>query len=203
MYIVDKHKDFYDYYSHLYGIDKKVVFDRRLSKRLSEQSFISLFVHLSTRTPVNKKSKRYVVLEVGTTQYLFKLHNFEVKEEKVLDYDIEIIRVFRENKHLFKKPITIMSADPAYVWSYRKGRRYLFDSSFDEAIQKTYNKVSLPILAATKLTTLLDPEKIWIELQTYISSLDNDVDTSTPMTDVEKAINHGFDKKTSFRNPIK
>ena len=50
---------------------------------------------------------------------------------------------------------------------------------------------------------MLDPKETWIELQTYFSSLGNDKDIDLHLTDVEKAVNHGFDKKTSFRNPIK
>ena len=35
MYIVDKHKDYYDYISHIYGVDKDTAFDRRGSYELS------------------------------------------------------------------------------------------------------------------------------------------------------------------------
>ena len=62
--------------------------------------------------------------------------------------------------------------------------------------------IELPILANTSLTKLLDPDTIWKELSNYISSLKNDKNVDSGITDVEKVVNHGFDKKESFRGVI-
>ena len=62
--------------------------------------------------------------------------------------------------------------------------------------------IMLPILQGTSLTKVLDAETVWIEIQTYISSLDNDKDIDLDTTDKEKATIHGFDKQ-SFRHPVK
>jgi hypothetical protein len=58
-------------------------------------------------------------------------------------------------------------------------------------------------LKNTIITRIIDPFVIWKELSNYISSKNNDKDIDIKMTDEERAINHGFDKKYSFRHPIK
>jgi len=80
---------------------------------------------------------------------------------------------------------------------------YIQQNSFEEAVVIKDNEVKNPILRETKLTSLLDPQEIWVNLDNYLSSLNNDKDVSIPMTEEEKAEVHGFDRKTSFRNPIK
>jgi len=77
MYIIDKNQDYYDYFSHIYGIDKTVTFDRRGSTILNDESF--LISPLGSRGwPCNgRKHYSYVVLEVGYVQYLFLIHDIK------------------------------------------------------------------------------------------------------------------------------
>jgi hypothetical protein len=91
-----------------------------------------------------------------------------------------------------------------YHWSFNKGTRYVTEGPYHEVIREVLDKsIEDPILADTSLTSILDGEAIWKEIQNYISSLNNEVDVETDISDVDKAVNHGFDKKTSFRHPIK
>jgi hypothetical protein len=208
MYILDKNHDFYDHFTKIYGEDKSLTFDRRGSHILSDDDII----RMSYRYHIpSKKEKEFVLLEIGNKQYLIQLTNFIVEENSVFpseieDCDMSIVRVFEDHKHYYNSPISIRGCDVDYHWHWGRGfdRGYKFDESFKEAISKVYdNNINLPILKKTKLTSLLDPQQVWIDLQTYFSSLGNDKDISTPMTDVERAEIHGFDKKTSFRHPIR
>ena len=204
MYILDKNKDFYDYFSHIHGEDKSMTFDRRGSHILTNNEIF--YMSYEYNTP-NRDDKRFVILEIGNKQYLVQLTNFKINKSSIIpndieDYDMSIVRVFEDHKHYYDFPISIRGCDIDYHWKW--GRRFKYNESFNEVVRKVYDKeINLPILKETKFTSLLDLQEVWIELQTYFSSLDNDKDVSLPMTDIERAEIHGFDKKTSFRHPIK
>ena len=211
MYIIDKNKDFYDYYSHIYGVDKNVVYDRRDSVILDQETIPKISAGYN---PVSKYDDvRFVLLEIGLVQYLIKIFNFNIEKGvqwNIVDYDVECVNVFRDLKHRFSTPISIRGVGIRYGCNWNRDTKYRYDKKnitqgkYDEVIGRVFNnEIKNPIIGGTKLTSFLDPHNVWVELQTYISSLDNDKDCSTPMTDVEKAEIHGFDKKTSFRNPIK
>jgi hypothetical protein len=206
MYIIDKNRDYYDHFSHIYGVDKRVVFDRRGSRMVGNRDLLSI----SFQYFWGNIKQTFVLLEVGNVQYLFRLHNFKIKKggrlpDDCLSYSIELARTFSDNINRFGSPISLRGADIGYVHNWKQRKRvFLIDRTFDEAIARTFKPIEgIPILAATKITSLIDGERLWRNLQTYISSLDNDRDVSINMTEEEKAEVHGFDRKTSFRHPVK
>ena len=145
------------------------------------------------------------MLEVGNIQYLFKLFNFiyiNNKAPDIEDYDVELVRTFNDNKHYYKSPVSIRGVYIDYFWR-RNNKEFKYtkdDTTFTDIIGKYYEGViELPILKNSKLTALLNPEEIWQELQNYISSLNNESKVDN-MSDIEKVVSHGFDKKTSFRS---
>lgn len=214
MYIIDKNKDYYDFHSHIYGVDKTVTFDRRGSIIITNDNLIRLSCRYGWQYDrLHKDDKNFIILEVGNVQYLIILFDFIVKDNpdhytKLVFCSMQIIKIFRHNRHFFDKPISIKGVNFDWRWSYKKGnlfnKKYKIENSIEEVIKRVFeSEIELPILAKTDITSLIDGKEIWIELQSYIASLNNDKDISIPMTDVEKAEIHGFDKKTSFRNPIK
>jgi hypothetical protein len=57
-----------------------------------------------------------------------------------------------------------------------------------------------PILRNLEIQHIIPPLEIYTDIEYYIASRKDEQDVeSKGITDVEKAINHGFDKKTSFR----
>ncbi len=202
MLIIDRNKDYYDYLSHVYGVDKKVVFDRRGSVNLTNDDLISMVDTLSY--PRVKDLTGNILLEVGYKQYLFELSNFSGGEEFAIptSFDIELKRVFTDYKHYFPTPISLRGCKLKYIWRWKK---FDYNQPFTELLRVSTNKHTIqenPILKNTKITSIISEQEIWEELQNYISSLNNDKDVSLPMTDKERAETHGFDKH-SFRNPIK
>lgn len=62
------------------------------------------------------------------------------------------------------------------------------------------HRTLIPILKDS-FAGALDPSEVYYAIESWLISQHNDVDQeSKGITDVEKAINHGFDKKSSFRN---
>ena len=75
MYIVDKHKDYYDYISHVYGVDKGTTFDRRGSCELSFNELIRKVLDAKRYYYDNRR----FILETGFTQYLFAITDVKRK----------------------------------------------------------------------------------------------------------------------------
>lgn len=204
MYIIDKNKDYYDYYSRIYGIDKAITFDRRGSMVIDDLKL----ANLSWKYPLMIS---HILLEAGNSQYLIKLNNAIIKNrwgnDVIIACKMELVRTFADNKHYYTTPLSVRGVDVGYkwAWKYDSHRKYLYDRPFGEIITESYidAAIDLPILDNTQITHLIDGKEIWIALNTYLSSLKNDRAIDIKMTDVEKAEIHGFDKKTSFRHPVK
>lgn len=205
MYIIDSNKDYYDYLSHVYGLDKKIVFDRRGSIRLESKDLVDL-----RETRYYDGKTQYILLETGLVQYLLKLDNIVVATDEnmpknryidlsayqyVKSFAVEIVEKFEDHKNITGCPIAIRSVhnswrSPFYIKKFRTEYK---DYEITDRLA-----LDLPILASTCITSLIPADEIWKNICNYISSLGNDKDVAQA-SDIEKVVNHGFDKKESFR----
>lgn len=209
MRIIDKNKDFYDYFSYIYGIDNLVTFDRRGSTVITDEM---LYNSYEDRRATNYGNSTFHILEVGYTQYLLRLDNIYTKKVAGFQFNqidlssatLSIDMVFTGQKHFSKVPLSLYYVD-TYYWNFwhtpRDKREKCRSLNIEELIKEEY-EIKLPILAQTMFTKVLDGDILWKELSTYISSLNNDKDVSIDMTEKQKAETHGFDK-FSFRHPVK
>lgn len=209
MYIIDKNKDFYDYVSNIYGVDKNIVYDRRGSEIIDDSLLVLLSGYRENGLKI-LNPKFFFLLETGNVQYIFEVYNVKFDKSTIpytaTEVSFRIAKIYRENKNLFVRPLTVMGIHFDMNWT-RKGVTMDFPSNvveLEKLVKKRYSQYKqIPaILANTKLTSLLDPFEVWKDIQTYISSTGNDKDISTPMTEKQKVESHGFDEN-SFRNPIK
>lgn len=207
MLIVDKNKDYYDYLSHIYSVDKKIVYDRRGSENITDESIYNIIQYYFNSFLYNKK-EYFVLLEIGNVQYLIEIYNIKfydihLNDDKFKSFKMKVRYIFRNHEHYFDVPISIREVKVNYVgWGKRK--KFVINNNFNETITSISEvHIDNPILKDTQITSLIDANEIWKELQNYISSLNNDQKSETEMTDVERAELHGFDKKISFRHPIK
>lgn len=208
MYAIDKKKDIYDYLSHIYGIDKAVTFDRRGSIVINDLTLVST----SGYNDLRNEKEGFILLEVGNVQYVIQLFDF-VKTKgmfpSVISCSMKVIYTYRDYKHYYTSPLSVRGVDinnyrwKNWSWKGNNEREFIFTNNFKEDLRVLSTFIALPIMSNSQLASLIGADEIWKELQNYISSLNNDKNIELPMTDVEKAVNHGFDKKTSFRNPIK
>jgi len=205
MYIIDRNTDFYDHFSHIYGLDKSIIFDRRGSTRLTDDMLVGVSVHR-----YDKDTQGFVLLEIGDVQYVVHIYSIVYGSLNIENYEVSLLHTYEEHRHL--NDAALMSIRGIRLFSRYFGNfgripKKMTDieiPSLDELNRRRSinDTIKLPILADTKLTSILDAEKIWQDLQNYISSLNNDIDVSIPMTDKDKAATHGFDKH-SFRHPVK
>lgn len=213
MYILDKNKDFYDYLSHTYGVDKAITFDRRGSKVLTQEELRDQVVN-DSYCGIHSGTSRFFILEIGNLQFLFQIEKITLIQKEnwvkgirpIWDGSWSLIKTYAEGKHHFKREITIVPCMVRYEINWKKHNKDVqIGPSFKESVTslRIDQAIELPIISNTVLPGFLDTFTIWSELSNFISAKKNDKDVDLKMTDVERAVNHGFDKKTSFRNPIK
>lgn len=205
-----KNKDYYDYLTGIYGIDEKVVFDRRQFTVLT--SLDSPFFNYQRNERDKQKTKertrewigrkcqwvtKYVgtdfhcLLEVGLKWYFFKVERYLDDSFHVcIDWNLAKTKEISKNQHLGTAPMIFFKA----YSDYSSRLRGTVDIRFDKK-----DIISNPIIVGTPITSLVMPEEVYNNLYAYISSL-NDVDVVDNRTDIQKAESAGFDRKTSFRN---
>jgi hypothetical protein len=223
MRILDKHKDYYDYLAGVYGIDNTVFYDRRGSTKLTQDMLIRKFYREDADSWVrvfysNKwseylnKNKHHIIIEAGYYHYLISVSNVT---EKIcvkaidpllppiveLDGELKLIHTFDDHKHYFPSPLNIYTVD-AYKSYYSTRGSKIKEKTLNYANDiHAYEKsvIENPILTATSIPSILNPHTIYTNIFDYISSK-ADFDIIDTRDDVAKAVDHGFDKKISFRN---
>jgi len=204
MLIIDKNTDYYDHLGKIYGVDKNIVYDRRGSVALSEKD---LLVIADNSHPFGNPRDSYIIVEIGYTQYLFSVSDFKYRKIYSAFNDIEepyaatfkLIKTFKDQKHYGEASMSLIPVEK----EYRGWRTFnKVPTSYSE-LKKRGGPVLNPILKDTSFTSLLSQQDIWVDLSNYISSKYNDKTITIKNTDVDKLVNHGFDKRTSFRHPVK
>lgn len=216
MLIIDSNTDYYDFVSHVYGQDKKVIFDRRGSEVLWNEV-------ISSHCGVFSKERRWrpdsflLLFEYGAVQKIIQFYDLQFIDGDALSLEppkVRTLHTYRENKHLTPSPITVARIRSTYgLWKWglpRRGEaqyppeRFIPPSlgELSRSLESPKNMILNPILRETSLTQVVDPYELWKEVQNYLSSLNNEERADTDMTDKERAELHGFDKH-SFRHPTK
>jgi hypothetical protein len=219
MRILDKHKDYYDYLAGIYGIDNTVFFDRRGSVKLSQDRLIQEFEYDwsgynyeddDTFSEYIKKKDLFAIVEAGYNQYLIRASNIRRKKLSkegypsfLYDGDLELVHVFDDHKHYFTAPVNFY---PVMLYNYHLSKDGTVPKNLNYAndIHISLRKgcpenIENPIFIETKIPSVLDAHAVYVNIFDYISSK-ADFDIIDTRDDVAKAVDHGFDKKTSFRN---
>lgn len=205
MYILDKNKDYYDYLSGIYGIDKSITFDRRGSIPMNDIGIAH--VVLPSILMDRQKKERHLLLEVGNIQFVFEVEIYG-RESAVWGWEPVYISTkhvctFRDNKNYSGKGVAFIPATSNYHFSWKDRRKEKQINNISDLSLSLNRAVSLPILKNTFVPAHIPAEEIWKELSNFISAKRDDKDIDIVNSDVDKATNHGFDKKSSFRHPIK
>lgn len=203
-------KDYYDYLAGIYGIDDRVVYDRRKFTILSNTD-LTFFKYAILAKDAPKKEMRtrkwigrhwkwvteyratelYCMLEVGLKWYFFQVDRYLDEASNVcLDWKIITIKEITKDKRVGIAPMTFFKAFETYSW--------WTDATLDLKVDKS-DAIPNPIIQGTPIASLIPAQEIYNLLYAYLSSL-NDVELIDNRTDIEKAESAGFDRRTSFRN---
>ena len=184
MKILSKYKDYYDYLQGVYGVDEKIVLDRRdFSKPyISDGSVVTVFIG-------------DMAVDVLKT-----LDGEFICGEKLLDYKVEKDRYDRFNSPKDTIKIEFYSDN-----SYWTGIKIQYRFVHTEAYKHNRTDLKCPIyckgsnyppLAEMNIGSVLTPHAIWVLLSNYLVKND---EVENIMNDKDKVYSHGFDD-TSFRN---
>lgn len=221
-------KDYYDYLSGIYGIDKDIVYDRREFETMDGTSYTTsidlrfffdntLFgVHnglcgnyadqyRTTHKWTNEVygRRRSFILEIGFYQYLFEVDRY-IDDNGNVVIEPSLINKFDNRVHIGRSPITFFY----YKNEPLRTSGYWLDNTFDKvkkemeyAITKENKHIDNPILSNTWITGFIPANEVYNNIYNYLiaSKEPNIVDNRN---DIQKLESKGFDKKTSFRNPI-
>jgi hypothetical protein len=200
MKIIDNKKDYYDYLMGIYGIDEKIVYDRRDS--VTKEYFCKSkgYSWYPNENPFD--SAYEMTLRVGNMQYKFV-------RNKDTDYKWDMpkfayrgyYRGYSRQVETITNPMRISDEeleqwkenDCPIVLTISYSRDYWWNRGSDIVIRN-------PILSTFGvIPKFITPNEIWENVYDFISHK-NDKKIVDNRTDVEKLESHGFDKRTSFRN---
>ena len=200
MQIIDKYRDYYDWHQFEYGeVDKTATYDRRGSKIITNQDFFD-YCHFDEIKYNKFRNLQWhyflkgclILFEVGRVQY-------------ILDYSgpIKVKYKFNENIKLCRKPVTLIhiriDIDP-----FRKKIKDLDNINHIKVQESEYqHAIEDAIWKETPIPSLIDSKEFYNNLENYFRSFYNDKTVEIQNTDLQKLENAGFDKKSSFRHPIK
>lgn len=219
-------KDYYDYLVGIYGIDNDIVYDRREFYVLNQAKYsTSIGIRFffdntifsdyngfggsaadSPRVPHGYSKTIYgrkhsFVLEIGFYQYLFEVERY-INNDGRLIIEPKLVEKFDNRKHFGNTPITLF----LYKYEPLSSTGILIDSWDSIRRKLEYNKrkdecFENPILSDTWITGFIPAEEVYNNVYNYLIA-NREPDIQDNRTDIQKLESHGFDKKTSFRNPI-
>ena len=201
MKIIDNKKDYYDYLVGTYGIDEKMVYDRRGSVRMYNGG-VKSGVSVSNESDITN-----LIIRVGDRVYY-------INKNKNGEWEMpEKVASLKNYYTLVDNPIQITDDEINRFVPFKiewKGSTY--DMKYDDAtpvsatIMYNYMRsvntviVANPILASLPAVVKFIPaDTAWQEIYNFISS-QYDKDIIDNRNDIQKLESAGFDKKTSFRN---
>lgn len=219
MRILCKEKDFYDYVGFGENGSEDVTFDRRkmwMIKRESDAYDESTIYHVIDSLMKSRGEKqlteKVIGVFIGYTLYIIKLTSEPRKFSfdngiEPFKYSAELIaaRKCYDIKHSL--PIEFVEFGIFNPWNLKSFSKdltkdYKEGNIANWEIKPAFKNIEdrIPILKNTFIPKLIDAKEVYYNIEEWLISQHNDVDQeSIGLTDVDKAINHGFDKKTSFR----
>lgn len=198
MKILSKRKDYYDYLVGKYGIDEMIVYDRRDCTVLAHDEYNIAF---SRKKLYNDKPKREVMSYhngkrvsemVGLQSEVFITYG-----KKTRKFLVERYLDALGNVRISHKEVSLKGLDFRRCGNDREKR----DAPIFIKIAFIESYIDNPILDGTWLTGYISPEEIYTEVYNYLL-MKNAKKIEDNRSDVEKMESKGFDKVSSFRNPV-
>lgn len=212
MQILDKNKDFYDFYQNIY-IDKTYTFDRRKSVYFHKEEWNDIFFN-SARDYI------YYVLQVGYSRYLYKITYIDVSKATVFvpshldNYKVELVKYWKNYDNLVDFEFGIAEELESYGYKNNNSRydrskyeQQNIDSLYNTELKKAYLYASrlkgrsYPILCESGIASCTDSHQLYMDIEEWLSAQkERELRTeSKDITDKQKIVNHGFDARESFR----
>ena len=192
MKIICKVKDYYDYLSGINGIDEQIVYDRRNFEEPFDYLFKSprkFYNHYFEET----EDTNFILLEIGNMHYLFRTHEYVTNRniDEFYKKEHKLVYKYKTDKKFSDVPVAMVRVN---TYTDRTGK-VIIRGKFGGIINN-------PILINTWIPTYIPANEIYELVYEYLIS-EREPKINDNRTDVEKLEAKGFDKKISFRHPIK
>ena len=136
MQILDKNKDFYDFYQNIY-IDKTYTFDRRKSVYFHKEDWNEIFYN-------NERNYIYYILQVGYSRYLYKITYLGVSKATVFvpshldNYKVELVKYWKNYDNLVDFEFGIAEELESYGYKNNNSRyeKQNIDSLYNTELKK-------------------------------------------------------------------
>lgn len=215
MKIISQYKDYYDYLVGIYGEDPKLILDRRPTVKTDSRSdYVVEYVWVCGYEIVGMWLNGRFLCGNGlapfalTKEEIPKSKYYIPKQEQEENYIIPILSNPPWNKYVrqlsFPKEIRLSTVDI----NLKENCPILSSGSVfpDRRCPKPKysNPIHFPILRDYNLAHILPAEQLWLMLSEWLAKrIDAQQQHRDVRSDVEKLQSAGFDKKTSFRHPVK
>lgn len=200
MQIIDKNKDFYDYFQ---DYDSDIVFDRRGSRILTNEE-LNVWLLWSR----HKAEDKYFLLQIGYTNWLILAKPTKINRDgyggyTIEDFSLELIEMWKDyNKSVDFKFGEIKTY---YTMEYVTSKKFNHKTALIDDIKlgnfeykNNFTEKSPIVLNKTKLPSILNAQEVYLAIEEWLSHKKDDI-VHDSMTDKEKIVSHGFDTKSSFR----
>jgi len=225
MKIISKHKDYYDYLTGVYGIDEKMVYDRRTDGLEKPSEDIISPINKSTVTTHRFSicNRIYVVYQFENEFYHTIDERFElyhILKKRNIDKSFLVYRSWRRynikedikegieekfemdnypsniNKAI-RQPVLIQTTweNDSFKYEEVKDSRYFKDTS-----KKVHSYWRTPYLAEYGFPKWYPADEMYKQVVAFIGWLKDNPEIPNNQTNEEKIISNGFDLKTSFRD---
>lgn len=207
MLIISKYKDYYDYLATEFGVDEKLVLDRRsenYSLTYSSPTKVHLFIadiHYQGLWLNDKFYWSNSLLQFGKfCKASSKRHSWE--SDEVLEDRILLDSKYNSNLSRHKY-IAINPRVDKLKRNSIQNKAILYTTKdlyyFNEKQQLELDYIDYPKLSDLNIPNIISSKDMWITLSNWLSKqLDKQITNN--QTDKEKIITHGFDIKKSFRH---
>lgn len=212
MRIIDKNKDYYDFYQNIYR-DGTYTLDRRDSYNISKKEFAKHFWY-ETYWHTKDQKPIYLLLQVCHNFWLIQFIVTKKDEfNNCLDYELQLVDSWQDYT-AERKMISLVSVKVNLLAMHKNNYKnavsiirmggYDITHDFNKARvwkDTKYEERHIPILQDIGIPSIIDGFEIYKALEEYLSM----EKTSTERTEAKgttndsKITSHGFDTKTSFR----
>lgn len=203
MRIIDKNKDFYDYFQ---DYDSDIVFDRRDSHILTNEE-LNVWMLWSR----HKVDDKYFLLQIGYTNWLILAKATKINQDGYGGYAVEDFSELIDMWKNYNKSVDFKFGEikTHYSVEYLTSKKFNHKTALVDDIKlgnfeykNNFTEKSPIILNKTKLPSILNAQDVYLAIEEWLSHKKDDI-VHDSMTDKEKIVSHGFDTKESFRGKIK
>lgn len=190
MRIIDKNRDFYDYFQ---DYDSDIVFDRRGSRILSNEE-LNFWEYYNR---YNNFENKYLLLQIGYTNWLILAKATKIGDNgsgyfTVEDFSLELVEMWKDyNKSVDFKFGEIKTH---YTLEYLTSKKFNHKTALIDDIKlgnfeykNNLAEKSPIILNKTKLPSILDAQDVYFAIEEWLSHKKDDI-VHDSMTDKEKKI---------------